>query len=82
MCAILWALCVCLELSSGSRMVHTATATSPLLTVPITLDLLKDTVNHVSTYTDKSVWEKFKFSNIFQFPSEAEKLKNIQSGNL
>ena len=35
------------EVFAGSRMAHTATALSPLLTVPITLDLLHDTVNEV-----------------------------------
>ena len=40
-------ICCVLELFAGSRMAHTATALSPLLTVPISLDLLKDTVNQV-----------------------------------
>ena len=33
--------------AAGTRMTHTATATSPLLAAPITADLLEDTVNQV-----------------------------------
>ena len=36
------------ELLTGSRVSQTATATSPVLAVPLTVDLITETVNKVS----------------------------------